>query len=216
MLPWSRHEKSPKFRAHRPLLITGESPLSHPPGYLVNSPVNHPEGHLAGYSPSHTARNPKSDSAGYPSSYWTSYPPENPVSSGEDCQDSNSADPSAGCPDNRPERNPGSNRENNGADNLPDNSESNSADSLPDCPASYLPSLRRRPNRGRTAVARLKPPPGVCARLDLHQGPGILQPNEDCVSSAIDGGSKQGKCPSFFPLFFLSDWRLSKTSPKPP
>ena len=80
--------------------------------------VNHPESNLASHSPSYPVRNPESDSPGYPASYGAGYSPENPASYWGSYWDSNSAGYSADCPVNCRERNPESNRADNGADYL--------------------------------------------------------------------------------------------------
>jgi hypothetical protein len=145
--------KSPKSITYRSLLVAGESTLPHSPGYLVNSPANRPESRPTGYSPSNPVRNPESYLDGYPASYGARHPPENPAGSGEDCRESNSADYSADCPDNRLERNPESNLESNEAGY----SESYSADSLPDCLASYPESFDLRPvSRSAAATTSLQ------------------------------------------------------------
>jgi hypothetical protein len=138
---WNRTAKSPKSLTHSSLLIAGESTLSHPPGCLVSNRATHSASNPAGYSPRHWVRSSENYSGGYRVSNWSGNLPGNPASSREDCLDSNSADPSADCLDNRPERNPESNRESNGADC----SESYLVDSLPDCLASYPERLDPQP-----------------------------------------------------------------------
>ena len=166
MSPRNQAPKSCKSSAHRSLLITGESPLSHSPGCLVKCWASSPASNGAGYSPSYPVRNPESDSSGYPANYGAGYSSENQASSGEDCPDRNSASPSADCPDNRPERNPKSNRENDAADNSPDDSESDLVDSLPDCSASHVPGFRRHP-AGREPP---NPPTPNCWLLSANSG----------------------------------------------
>ena len=85
---------------------------------------------------------------GNPVSNWAGNLPENPASYWESYRDSNSAGYSADCPHNRWQRNPESNRENNGASC----SESYSADSLPDYSSSYPESFDPRPMNEPTQV----------------------------------------------------------------
>jgi hypothetical protein len=179
MSPRDRPTKSPKFLTHRSLLIAGESPLSHSPGYLVKCRVNRLESNPAGYSPRYPVRNPESYWDNYPASYWAGHLPESPLSNREDCLDSNSAGSSDDCPDNRLERNPESNLPSNGAGNSPDNSESNSVDSLPDCSASYPESFDplsvRREAKGGSSRSLPEPSPksttGAIALLDTVPAP---------------------------------------------
>ena len=93
--------------------------------------MNYPVSNRGGYSPRHSGSNPEGNLDDYPAGHWEGSP-KNPESSREDGPDGNSAGYSVDCPDNRPERNPGSNLPNNGTDNGPDHWESNRADSLPD------------------------------------------------------------------------------------
>ncbi len=99
MSSWNRTAKSPKFVTHRSLTKIGESTLSHPLSYLVKYAVDCPERSLGGYSPRYAIGNSKGSLDGYSASYRAGYLPENPVSSGEDCQDSNSAGPPADYPE---------------------------------------------------------------------------------------------------------------------
>jgi len=96
---------------------------------LVNSPVNHPAGNRADHSPSYLVRNPENYVTGYSASYWMGCLPENPASYSRGYRDSNSANYSADCRDNRPGRNPESNGASNGADNPFSYPEGNPADS---------------------------------------------------------------------------------------
>ncbi len=120
-----------------------ETPLPHPPGYVVKCAVDSPESSLAGYSPRYSVRYPESYLGGYPASYWADYSPENPASDREVCLDRNSAGNSAGCPDNRPEGNPERNLRSNGA-----GSPVNSLPGFPGLPSGVLPFLRGFPMLG--------------------------------------------------------------------
>ncbi len=133
MSSWNRVPKSPKFPTHRSLLIATESPLSHPPGYLVNSPVNHPASNRAGCSPSYPVRNPENYLACCSVSYSAGYPERNSASCSESCRESNWEDSPSDCPGSHRASNPESNLPINGADNLLNYSESNPADSPAGC-----------------------------------------------------------------------------------
>jgi hypothetical protein len=99
---------------------------------------------------------------GYPASYQAGCSPENPPSYWERYPDSNSASPSADCPDHRPESNPETHLENNTADNLPDNPENHLVDSSPDCSASYVPSTSRCLTKLRIKVSSPQPKEDLC------------------------------------------------------
>ena len=127
--------KSLKFMTHHSLLITRESPLSHPPGYSVRNCVNPPASNQAGHSARNSVRNPASYLSGYPASNRAGNSPRSPADCSDGCGDRCSSGRSGNRPDSRRERNPKSCRESNGKDNSPDNSESNWADSSSGCRA---------------------------------------------------------------------------------
>ena len=150
MLPQSQAPKCSNFVISDRLLVILLSPLPRCPGYSVKCWVNHPAGNRAGYSLSYPVRNPESYGDDYPVSYWAGYLPENLVSYPVGYPDSNSAGCSADCGENRPGRNPESNR----GDSWADYSESYWVDSLPDCWVSYSGSFDARPV-SREAASRI-------------------------------------------------------------
>jgi len=93
--------KSLKFMTHHSLLITRESPLSHPPGYSVRNCVNPPASNQAGHSARNSVMNPASYLSGYPASHWEGDSPENPASYSDGCGDHSSSGRSGNRPDSR-------------------------------------------------------------------------------------------------------------------
>jgi hypothetical protein len=141
MLPRNQASECPNFVIGNWLFVIRLSPLPHSPGYLVECTVNHPAGNRAGYSPRYPVRNPTGCLGVYPASYRAGYLPENLVSYSVGYPDSNSADCSADCRENRPVSNPESDR----ADSWADYSESYWVDSLPDCWEDYPGNFDSRP-----------------------------------------------------------------------
>lgn len=123
--------KSANFSIHRSLLITSLSPLSRPPGCLVNCPAGYPLENPESYPD----RNPGSYSAGYPEENSESYPGSRGEGSSADC--------SADSPANRPGSNSESNLPDNPENNLPSYSES----CWVDCPAGCLEDYLDRAGR---------------------------------------------------------------------
>ena len=152
MLPQNWTPKSPKFSAHRSLLIAGESPLSRLPSYSARYSPSCPESSLAGRSAGYPERNLENYLVCYSVSYRAGYLEENSASYSESCRESNCENSPSDCPENCPASSSESNLPSNGADNLPSYSESNPADS----PASCLGSFGQGPaaSPGRRAVVR--------------------------------------------------------------
>ena len=166
MLSENQARECPNFVISSWLFVILLSPLPHSPSYLVDCPANYPVSNRADYSPRYPVRNPAGYLDGYPVSYWAGYLPENLVSYPVGYPDSNSAGYSANCGENRPGRNPESNR----GDSWADYSESYWVDSLPDYWEDYSGSFDPKSVCRAAAGARLrslsKPPPWSGASRD--------------------------------------------------
>jgi hypothetical protein len=145
MLTWNLTPKSPKFRAHRSLLIAVSTPLPHSLDYLVNSWVNRWEESRAGYCPGYVDGNRANYRDNCSADYRHDNRPENGDGSLGNCWDSSSPRHPDDSPENHRADSWENDREENRADNLPNYSADCQVNRLPDYPENYGPNGTQRP-----------------------------------------------------------------------
>ena len=145
MLSRNQAPKSPKFIAHRSLLIAPPTPLSHSPSCLANRGANHGAESRAGYWPDYLAGSWANYWDGYSAEYGGDNLPENGESNSPRCWDSNSPRYSAESSGKHPGRRSENSRANSRADSWADSSGDCGVNSWANYGENYRPSAAFRP-----------------------------------------------------------------------